>query len=90
MASRLAAVGEVERQQRRNTADGSNRIVGFFQPALGARGQHDMGAEPGQLDRRRLANAAAGAGDQRHVIGQRQHAQCASVSRLSWRSALSI
>ena len=83
------ALGEVERQQGRGPAGGTHEIVGFLQPALGARGEHDMRAVAGERHRARRAEPAAGAGDQRHRAVERTRHQRSSASRLSWRSALS-
>ena len=49
-------------------ADG---VVGLLQPALGAGGQHAVGAEPGQLERGGGADPARGAGDEGDAAGQR-------------------
>jgi hypothetical protein len=60
----LGLLYEVERQQRGGAAGGADPVVGGFQPALGARRQHDMDAAGGERDRRGLPDAARGAGDE--------------------------
>lgn len=60
----LVALGQVERQQRRLAAGGADRVVGILQAALGAGDKDRTGAEAGQLDRHRCADAAAGACDE--------------------------
>ena len=83
------AVLQIERQQRGRAAGGADGVVGFLQPALGAGGDHHMGAAAGKLDGGGGADAAAGAGDQgdraRPAVMQRL-----SASRQSWRLSLSI
>ena len=61
----LVALRQIQRQQRGTAADRADRIVGLFQAALGARGDHHVRAKPRQFDGGRRADAAARAGDQR-------------------------
>ena len=70
IASIWCAFAQIQRQQRRLAAHGADRVVGFLQAALGARGDHHAGAEARQFDRGRRADAAAGAGDQRDARRQ--------------------
>ena len=44
--------GQIQRDQCRGAADRAYSVVGFFQPALHAPGDHDMRAQSGEFHRR--------------------------------------
>ena len=63
-------IAHVERHQRRRTAGLAHRVVEFFKPADRARYGDHMRAGACQRQRRRIADAARGAGDERDTVGK--------------------
>ena len=62
-------IGEVERHQRRAAAFIADLVVELFQPALRARHRNDVRAGLRQRQRRGIADAARGAGDESDAGG---------------------
>jgi hypothetical protein len=86
----LIALQKIERQQRGRAASRADGVVRLLEAALGAGDADDVSAKAGEGNRRRRADAAAGARDERHAAFQRSgHRYRLSVSRLCWRSELS-
>ena len=70
---------EVERHERRRSAQRLDRVVEFFKPADRARERDDMGARFRQRECGGVADAARGAGDERDPIGKGRRHRCSLI-----------
>ncbi len=62
--------GQVERRDRRRSARIEDRVLNVLKPLRGTRGQHDMRAGCCQRQRGCGADAPAGTGDERNLVGE--------------------
>ena len=67
----FVAPADVEFDERRLAAESADLVVELFEPADGARGDDDVRALPGKLERHGTADAAGSAGHQRQAIFER-------------------
>ena len=83
----FVALADVEFEERCLAAKSADLVVELFQPADGARGDDDVRALPGKLERHGTADAAGSAGHQRQAIFERflifMPGSGAGVSRLN-------
>ena len=86
---RLSRVRQIQRQQRRGAASGTDRIIRRLEPTLGSRGQDHVQPPPAELDRDSLADPPARAGDQRDPPLRHQAAGTSRLECPGIRSAAS-